>query len=309
MVNAAQLAVFDIGGSGFELMPRDTGGTPENAVIAVRDAIASGAQMVIGPLFAADVAAVKQDLRTHGLPMLALSTDVSLAEPGLYVMGFAPTPQVERVVSYAAAQGARRFAAMIPTGPYGNLVRQAFEESVAKNGGEIVALENEGNIAGLAARRDQIEALLLPFGGSQLRRIAGQLGAAGFTKEQTKLLGTGLWDEPGLAQGQPLLIGGIFAAAEPEARERFMASYKENYGQEPPRLATLAYDATALAVALAHRGEIDRSLLTSPSGFAGLDGLFRLTAGGQVERGLAVNEVTATGSRVIAPAPATFAGR
>ncbi len=310
MVNAAQLAVFETGGAGFELMPRDTGGTSEGAVVALRDALASGAQLVIGPIFAAEVAAVKPEILPSGVNMLALSTDVSLAEPGAYVMGFAPTPQVERVVSYAIAKGAHRFAALVPAGPYGQLVARAFEEAVRQGGAELVASEAVDNVLALAAKREQIDALLLPFGGAELRRLAGQLSAIGFSKEKVKILGTGLWDEPNLAQGQPLLLGGLFAAAEPEARMRFVGAYKDNYGQLPPRLATLAYDATALAAALVRSGSgFDRMALTNPSGFAGLDGIFRLTAMGQIERGLAVNEVTENGSRVIDPSPTSFSGR
>ncbi len=310
MVNAAQQAVFETGGAGFELMPKDTKGSSEGALAALREALAGGAQLVIGPLFAAEVASVKPEILSSGVNMLALSTDISLAEPGVYVMGFAPSPQVERVVSFAAARGAKRFAALLPSGPYGQLVGKAFESAVRQSGAELVAMEKSDAIAVLAGKKDQIDALLLPFGGAELRRIAGQLSAIGFSKENIRILGTGLWDEPDLAQGQPLLLGGWFAAAEADLRLRFMDSYKETYGQAPPRLATLSYDATALASALMRSGAgFDRVALTTPSGFAGLDGLFRLTALGQIERGLAVNEVTGTGSRVVDPSPQSFATR
>jgi ABC-type branched-subunit amino acid transport system substrate-binding protein len=310
MLNAAQLAVFDVAPVNFELMPRDTGTTTDSAVLAARDAIASGAQLLIGPLFAVDVAAVKPVVQTSNVNMLALSTDVSLAEPGAYVMGFAPAPQVERVVAYAARHGARRFAALIPNGAYGALVQEAFEGAVRRQGGTVVASESVSHAKEVAAKGDQIDALFLPLGGNELRQVAGQLAAGGLDRTKTHLLGTGLWDEPGLGRGTDILVGGWYAAAEPDARESFIASYKKTYGQEPPRLATLAYDATALAAVLAGQGKhFDRVALSNPNGFAGLDGLFRLTPQGLAERGLALNEITPEGSRVIDPSPATFVGR
>lgn len=310
MVNAAQLAVYDSGGAGFELMPRDTSGTPDGALKAYREAVASGANLIIGPLFATEVAAIKPEAHSANIGTLALSTDVSLAEPGVFVMGFAPTPQVERVIGFAARQGARRFAALIPSGPYGQIVNKAFEAAVRQNGGELVASEGVNAIQALATKKDQIDALFLPFGGEQARRLAGQLAAAGFDRSRLMLLGTGLWDEPNTAQGQPFLVGGLYAAAEPDARQRFMEAYKETYGQTPPRLATLAYDATALAAILVKNGAgINSTTLTNPSGFAGLDGLFRLTANGQIERGLAISELTPTGSRMADPAPVRFTER
>lgn len=307
MVNAAQLAVFDLGVKGFELMPRDTKGTADGAVAAARDAMGAGAQLLIGPLFAADVAAVKPVVTGAGVNMLALSTDISLAAPGAYVMGFAPAPQVERVVAYAVSRGVQNFAALIPAGPYGQLVSKAFEKAVRDNGATLVASEPVSNVTALAALKDQIQAVFVPLGGAELRAVAQQLTALGFEKGHVRLIGTGLWDEPSLAQGQTLLVGGWFAAPEPAGRERFVAAYKETYSQESPRLATLAYDATALAAVLARNGgRYDAVSLTAPSGFAGLDGIFRLLPNGQIERGLAVLEVGDAQNAVLDPSPSAF---
>ncbi len=307
MANAAQLAVFDAGGVRFELMPRDTKGTPEGAAAAVRDAAASGAKLIIGPLFAAEVAAAKPELTASGLSALALSTDVSLAQAGVYVMGFAPAPQVERVVSFALSRGLRRFASVVPRGPYGKLVAEAFETAVRRGGGEIILTAEKEGFARLREKKDELDAIFLPFGGAELRVMAGRLAEAGFETSRVRLLGTGLWDEPDLARDQSLLVGGWYAAAEPNARTKFTRAYQASFGKEPPRLATLAYDATALAAVLAKKGAVmDSGALTHPSGFAGLDGAFRLRLDGQVERNLAVLELTPTGSRVIDPAPSGF---
>ncbi len=307
MVNAAQLAVFDLGAKGFELMPRDTKGKADGAVTAARDAMKGGAQLLIGPLFAADVAAVKPVVTGANMNMLALSTDISLASPGAYVMGFAPAPQVERVVAYAVAHGIQNFAALVPAGPYGQLVSKAFEKAVHDNGATLVAVEPVSNAAALATQKESIQAIFLPLGGAELRSVAQQLAGAGFENSRVRLLGTGLWDEAGLAQGQSLLIGGWFAAPEPSGRDSFIKAYKETYGQEPPRLATLAYDATALAAVLARNGaHYDVTSLTAPSGFAGLDGIFRLSPNGQIERGLAVLEVGDAQNAVLDPSPSAF---
>jgi hypothetical protein len=73
---------------------------------------------------------------------------------------------------------------------------------------------------------------------------------------------------------------------------------------------TLAYDATALAALLAKGGSnFSRAALTNPNGFAGVDGIFRLREDGTVQRGLAIDQVTPEGGRLLDPAPATFAGR
>jgi ABC-type branched-subunit amino acid transport system substrate-binding protein len=314
MLNAAQLAVFDVADKRFELMPRDTGSGEAEAETAARDGVASGAQLLIGPVFAGDVNRVKPVASMNGVNVLALSTDTNLADQNVFVMGFSPGAQVDRAVSYAHAHGLHRFAVLAPRNPYGNLVSEAFQQAVSRAGDQIIAVETYdsakrggGNaVTSLAAHKDQIDALFVPEGGADLALIAGQLAKAGFDPKHTKLIGTGLWDTAEIGRSD-FLIGGWYAAPDPRARQKFVDAYAKTYGQAPPRLVTLAYDATALAALLAKQGgRFDHTALSNPNGFAGIDGIFRLTNAGLVERGLAMLEVTPKGGRVIEPAPATF---
>lgn len=316
MLNAAQMAVFDTAPENFELMPRDTAGKG-GAQTAAHEALENGAQLLIGPLFASEITAVRGEAFATEVPVLSLSSDTSLKNRLVYVMGFAPAAQVERVVAYANQRGLKRFAALVPATAYGTVVGQAFQTAVSRAGGSIVAYETYSptrrdslsHVYTLAMLRKQVDAIFLPESGADLALIAGQLSAAGFDNQVTHFLGTGLWDEPGLARTQSFLIGGWYAAPDLAARRNFIENYKKAYNQEPIRLTTLAYDTTALASALAKHGArfYDEATLTNPNGFAGLDGIFRLTADGGVERGLAINEVTADGSHVIESAPSTFA--
>lgn len=317
MLNAAQQAVFDTAGDNFQLQPRDTaaeGGAENAARMALRD----GAQLIIGPLFASDIAAVKRVADVSGVQLLPLSTDTSLATHGVYVMGLAPPAQVERVVAYASRQGAHHFAALMPSDAYGLLVGHAFEKAVVQNGGAVIDAQYydpathdlDSRIKTLAQHKDQIDALFLPESGNDLKTVTDGLTSAGFANNLMHILGTGLWDIARLGTQNPWVVGGWYAAPDPAVRRNFMANYAQTYGQEPPRLATLAYDATALAAVLAKRGgRFDDAALLNPNGFAGVDGVFRLLQSGVVERAMAVNAVTADGPRVVDPAPVSFVGR
>jgi branched-chain amino acid transport system substrate-binding protein len=152
------------------------------------------------------------------------------------------------------------------------------------------------------------DALLLPEGGETLKQIARQLKAAGIAEPQVRLLGSGLWDDPAIA-GEPALYGGWFAASPPEARREFESRFQATYGHAPPRLASLAFDAAALASVLAKGGgatPFTSEAILNPSGFTGVDGLFRFTGQGLVQRGLAVLEVQPQGNLVVSPAPRDF---
>lgn len=280
MLNAAQQAVFDAAAPNFELMPRDTGPNEATAAAAARDALANGAALVIGPLFAPQVRPVAGALAGSGVSVLTLSTDMSLAGNGVYVMGFSPTAQAERIAKYAVNHGLKRFAALVPGNTYGSLVGQAFQLEVAKDGGTMVALntydpskhDSDMHVRDIADKSGVIDAVFLPVGGSELAYVSKQLEAAGVDPQRVRYLGTGLWDSFDTGRVAPPTVGGWYAASDPTVRQAFNSTYKSFYAEDPPRLVTLAYDATALAAALAkHGGRFDTAALTNPNGFAGLD--------------------------------------
>lgn len=156
---------------------------------------------------------------------------------------------------------------------------------------------------------DGFQAVLLPESGRMLRALAPLLPYNDVDIREIKLLGVSSWNNPSLT-GEPALAGGWFAAPDPEVSKGFIRRYREAYGTNPPRLASLAYDATLVAARLAEAdvpNPYSAALLTNPNGFYGADGLFRLRDDGMVERGLAVLEMSRSGVRVIDPAPGSFA--
>src|SRR6266849_1343155 len=55
MLEAAQLALFNTESERLTLVPRDTAGTADGAANAAKSAISEGAQLILGPLLAAEV--------------------------------------------------------------------------------------------------------------------------------------------------------------------------------------------------------------------------------------------------------------
>lgn len=156
------------------------------------------------------------------------------------------------------------------------------------------------------------DAVLIPEGGGLLRALSPLLPYYDIDPDSVKFLGTALWDDPSLSR-EPPLEGAWFAAPPDETRARFEQRFRSLYGEAPPRIATLAYDAVALAASLGlpraeqlHGQPLPERLLLNPNGFQGVDGIFRFTPAGLAERGLAVKEITRTGIRTISPAPTTF---
>ena len=185
----------------------------------------------------------------------------------------------------------------------------AERKALEKKGDEVSkqALQRLASDEGLGAVG--FDAIMLPEGGERLLALAPLLPYYDIDPGQVRLLGTGLWDDPRLGK-EPALLGGWYAAPDPAPRADFEARYAKLFGGgSPPRIATLGYDATALAAALARAQngpDFSVAAITSRDGFSGLDGIFRFRADGLSERGLAVLEVRRDAPKVVSPAPTSF---
>ncbi len=123
--------------------------------------------------------------------------------------------------------------------------------------------------------------------------VSQALTTAGINGKKAQLLGTGLWNDARVLK-LPALQGAWFSAPENGGFNAFATRYRAKYGVDPPRIATLSYDAVSLAAALAHTQGSQRysdNVLTNRSGFNGADGVFRFQPDGTNERGLSVLEI------------------
>ncbi len=320
MRNAAELALAEFQEPDIAIVIKDDMGSPEGARAAAQEAIAEGAELILGPLFAPAVEAAGSVARASGVPVIAFSTDVTVATRGVYLMGFLPQNEVRRVVEHAAQQGRRSVAALIPETVYGNVVEAQFREAAAQRGLRVVAVERypagqpQSAVARIASviggRAPQADALFMPETPDGVAMLAQALQGAGFDPARVKPIGTGVWSDPAVL-ANPMLQGGWFAAPDRSGFESFAQRYQARYGTAPVRIASLAYDAVSLAAALTRTQgsqRFDELVLTNPSGFAGADGVFRFTPTGENERGLAVLEIRDGSAITISPAPRALGG-
>src|SRR5204862_1824526 len=151
MLEAAQMALFTTGNDRLTLVPRDTAGTPDGAAGAARSAVTEGAQLILGPLLAAEVDAVRPIAAEAKINVIAFSTATQLAGGNVFLMGFLPRQEVVREVSFARQSGLGRFAALAPNTEYGRLMTDALRETAAEAGGTVAKIEYFDPRAGDAA--------------------------------------------------------------------------------------------------------------------------------------------------------------
>lgn len=315
MRNAAELAMSEFSNPDLTIIVKDDRGTPDGARQAASEAIAEGAEVILGPLFAGSVQAAGGVARQAGRPVIAFSTDASVATRGVYLMGFLPQSEVDRIIDYAAGQGRRSIAALIPQTVYGNVVEAQFTEAAARRGMRIAAVERypAGQVSAavqrlapvIAGPAAQVDTLFVPESPEGMAALGQALQSVGFNPQQVKPLGTAVWKDTRTYR-VAALQGGWFAAPDTTGYEAFAGRYRARYQSDPVRVASLAYDAVSLAAALNRQYGSQRysdAVITNPSGVVGADGIFRFKADGTNERGVAVFEVRNGAAATISPAP------
>jgi ABC-type branched-subunit amino acid transport system substrate-binding protein len=323
LLDAAQLALFEPTAADLVLLPRDTGGTAEGARAAAREVVAAGAELLIGPLFAASATAVAPIARERGLAVLSFSNDASVAASDLFVLGWRPEEQVERIVRHALGQGWRRLGLLAPDDGYGARAGAAWRRVLAGLGepsaeavgvypasGDPTAavrsfLGRHGATPGAPPGPPAFDALLLADGGLRLRQVAALLAFFDVDPALTRLLGTSLWAEDPAVLRDPALRGARLAGVDPEVEAAFRRRFAAAFGRPPQPRAALAHDATVLALAAGRApGRLETASLLDPAGHLGALGPFRLRADGLAEHALAILELTGEGLRLVEPAPA-----
>lgn len=312
MRNAAQLAIDEFAGPYVTLMIMDDRSTPDGAAQTAQAELGAGAELLLGPVYAADVRQAAAVAKAAGKPIIAFSTDASVAQQNVYLLSFLIEGYVDRIVQFAVSRGKKSFAAMAPQNEYGNIALAEFKETTGRVNAPVVVIaryqtgQPDSAAQQVAAAAGQFDALFIPDQADDMPAVASALAASNI---KTQLLGTGVWNDARVLR-LPQMQGAWFSAPDDNGFKGMAERYKAKFNSDPIRLATLSYDAVTLAAALARNGgpaKFNELALTSVSGFNGADGVFRFRANGLNERGLAVMEIDNNAAVVISPAPRSFA--
>lgn len=131
--NATLMAMEDLKNPNLILQFYDTRSTPEGARIAAENALNQKVRVIIGPLMKKEVEAVAPMTVSRGVPVIAFSTSSEILRPEVYTLGLLIDEQVNRIMTYAADQGRRRFALLLPDNATGIAVARAAVKSARQN--------------------------------------------------------------------------------------------------------------------------------------------------------------------------------
>ncbi|MGH1458852.1 MAG: penicillin-binding protein activator [Paracoccaceae bacterium] len=320
--NAARLAITDLSGVKIDLRVYGTAGNAGQAQTAAKQAVADGAKIILGPVFAEAANAAGVAVAPSGVNVMSFSNNVTIAGGNVFVLGPTFDNTANRLANYAARQGKRRILIAHADNIGGQLGAQAISGAVSRAGGSIAGsvgyeFSQQGLIAAIpqikaAATNGAADAIFMTANSdADLPLLSQMLPEAGLPSSSMQYIGLTRWDVPAQTTDLPGVQGGWFALPDPALAAQFQSRYSAAFGSAPHPIGGLAYDGIAAIGALVKAGKADAltaSALTQSAGFQGVGGVFRLRPNGTNERGLAVATIQNKKVVILDPAPRGFSG-
>lgn len=337
LVNSATMALFneDLKGN-IELNLFDSGDSVESVEKAFDEIIEKGIKIVVGPVFGTQVEAIQSKALQHDVIVISLSNNQELAidatnNGAVFLAGSLAETQVEKIVNYSIDHRKYSFAVLSPRNQYGKIINDLTKLIVRKRDAHFITSEfydnNEKDIeravanvvktfavsghlmegknklkkAAVISQRDRIypQIIMIPDNGKNLSKIVAAIKKQNNDERDFQIVGTSQWDDVATMNDLNLL-GGWFAAPENDKFRNFEKSYYNNFSKFPPRISSIAHDATLAVIEVANKKASRDEKITVKdftsykgeiNGFAGIDGPFRFLPNGLVQRNLAILEV------------------
>ena len=130
ILRGAQLAAFQQPYENLRIFPIDS----QSGADAFTTLKGLQVDLVLGPLLAQTVKAIKPLAAESNIPVIAFSSDRSVADPNTRLISYSPAQQARFMARFAEQQGKTKIAALVPNTPYGKEVLAAFQDEASKLG-------------------------------------------------------------------------------------------------------------------------------------------------------------------------------
>jgi ABC-type branched-subunit amino acid transport system substrate-binding protein len=300
--------------------------------------------IVIGPVFSNFVIGTAKNTIRNSVKAISLSNNQALAgnidEKGaVFIAGFLPEQQIDRIVSYALDHKKRNFAILAPNNSYGIEITKILKNVVDLRYGNLIQSElyninSKDNLKKAVKRivntysvapdlaegggnyleedfrlskgdKKYADIIIIPDSGKNIEEIADLIKKYNDDEREIQIVGIGGFDDLDSINSSSL-NGAWFAAPINDRFESFEKAYYQNYGKLPPRISSIAYDSVAAIAKIVDTIENDKPTVQNfidldgkKSGFEGIDGQFRFLENGLTQRNLAILQVDSGKLKVI----------
>lgn len=325
---AALLALDDHPNSSMRILFFDTKSSSEGARQAYDLALAQNSDIILGPVFADEFKGLPEPSLMNK-PVLGYTSDSTLLNSERASFAVLIPEQIREIVRQNCLSGKHNLAVIGPEGKTGEIVMNALEEvlplcpdmilkdyalypsekvDMSENIKKILPAfinpkkkdltEHEKELLATPMQeRLSFDSLLVFEEGTKLTQVMSILAFYDVTPKVIPIYT--------LANAKALKdnsLNGVLMADLP-ADNSFTAKYKEAFGKQPLRLASLAYDSVGWIAQKSKNGIVSLQTLRDADAYWGVDGLIRLEQNGTNKRALRLVQKTARSVREVSPAP------
>ena len=330
LLRGAELALFAMRDPSIELLSFDTAGGPA-AAMAARQAMAADVDIVVGPLFSQSVIAARSIIGQRGVPMLALSNNMQIADQASWLLGYMPEQQIELLLGHALTVGHSKIAILVEESPFGQRLAAHTVQRLQQLGltpevmqtltqaqlaaddqlktaireftGYVPLEEDEEAPAFADLPPPRFDAVVFAGGAEFALRTAPVLAYYDADSERVLYLGNAQWNQRRLLM-EPSLYGALFASRPTGQDDRFNTLWADIWESRPGTLARLSFDAMAMiSVVARNKPPRWRAALVSDSGFNGFSGAYRLYPDGSNRRAFELRQIGSGVSTLFRSAP------
>ena len=330
MQNAALIALQKNTNAPVKLLFFDTKGTPEGAKEAYRWAKAQNSDMILGPVFSSELAA----LPSTGTAVLSYTSDSTLLNNRHASFAVLISDQVQQMVQYACKNEQHRLAAIGPENKVGQIVMNAMDEAIKECPGmsltkyalygekeenmtpsvlkilpkmvdikkKNLTPEEEKIVATPIQERVAFDSLFVFEEGIRLSQLMAILAFYDVTPKAFPIYT--LASVKSLKD--PMFNNMLFMDLSTNSSAYFTNQYMQIFGEKPSRLAELAYDSIDWIAQQAENETVHLSDLQQLDSFSGVNGLVRLNSDGTNNRAMRLVQKKGQNVIEIQPAPSFF---
>ncbi|MER8447672.1 ABC transporter substrate-binding protein [Mesorhizobium sp. M1066] len=312
MLDAAKLAMTDIGNGLLTLTVEDTKGDSALASKMAITAITTGSKVVIGPteLTAAQHIATLSGSKRP--PVLALADNFA-GGAGVYAVLLGEADSAAAGAAGLAAKGSKKFVLLVADGPNAGAMEKRVANSLSIYGAALAVTLRYSAGDGAAKAVDEMgslvdapDAVIVASGNGSPSPILAALKSKGIPGKIISVVGTNRWLEHPM---DPLFEGAFIATLDPSETGPIADRFRTAYNYPADVNVAYAYDMVALTAGIASAIGPDgfsKKVLENPNGFRGSTGLFRFRADGSSERSMPFYRIEKGALKLVAKSTSGF---
>jgi hypothetical protein len=306
MLDAAKLAMNDLGNALLTVTVEDTKGDSAHASELAVKAITTGTKIVIGPV---ELPAAQHIAKLSGSqrpPVLALADNFA-GGPGVYAVRLNEADSAAAGAAGLAAKGSKKFVLLVAAGANAGAIEKRVANSLSIYGATLaVTIPYSAGDGGTKAVNDMgslvdaPDAIVIASGDDNPSQILAALRSKGIPGKAVAVVGTNRWLERPI---EPLFEGSYIATLDPNETGPIADRFKTTYNYPADANVAYAYDMVALTAGIASAvgpGGFNKQVLENRSGFRGSTGLFRFRADGSSERSMPFYQVQKGALKLVA---------